>query len=79
MTSPVIILSKDITPELLYDIPRRAYDFNRGDRRFHDQIEAIEHANAEALKTGVRQVVRVTAPALLGGDEPLYLVQAVGS
>lgn len=58
--------------------PTRAYDFNKGDRRFCDQARAIEHANSTALETGVRQVVRVTSPALDRGA-PLYLVQAVGS
>lgn len=70
-----IVIDDDVS---VHDIPRRSYDFNRGDRRFYSQDSAISHANAEAVRTGVRQVVRLDGPALLGGT-PLYLVQAVGS
>lgn len=70
----VIVLPSDLSVD---DIPRRPYDFNQGDRRFHDREEAIDWANEEAIATGVRRIVRADSPALLGGD-PLYLVQAVG-
>ena len=59
-------------------LPRRPYDFNKGDRRFFDRDEAIEHAEHEAILTGVRQAIRLDGPAIEGHD-PLYLVQAVGS
>lgn len=57
-------------------LPRRSYDFNKGDRRFSDRDRAIEHANDKARATGVRQVVR---PDSLVLGTPLFLVQAVGS
>lgn len=57
-------------------LPRRAYDFNKGDRRFSDLDKAIQHANDKASATGVRQVVR---PDTLVLGTALFLVQAVGS
>lgn len=74
----VLVFPDGIDSSDIRMIPTRPYDFNRGDRRFYDQGRAIEHANSTALETGVRQVVRVTSPALDRGA-PLYLVQAVGS
>lgn len=59
-----------------FTLPRRGYDFNAGDRRFADLFEAIEHADAEALRTGIRQCVR---PDSSPDFVQLYLVQAVGS
>lgn len=75
LPTKVLVFPEDMT---MADIPRRDYDFNKGDRRFHDRQVAIDHALAEATATGIRQIVRPTSPALLGGA-PLYLVQAVGS
>lgn len=59
-------------------IPRRSYDFNKGDRRFYRRERALAHAELEAALTGVRQIVRLDVPATDNG-EPLFLVQAVGS
>jgi hypothetical protein len=69
----------DLDAVRVAEIPTRGYDFNRGDRRFFDRSRALEHANHEAILTGIRQVVRVTAPPILGGTDVLHLVQAVGS
>lgn len=71
-TTPVII-PKGIS---VYTIPRRSYDFNKGDRRFWDLDEAIEWANDEARRTGIRQMIRHDSPVL---DRDILLVQAVGS
>lgn len=68
----------DLTDVNVLNIPRRSYDFNRGDRRFYRRERALEHAEYEALRTGIRQIVRVDRPATDHG-EPLFLVQAVGS
>lgn len=60
----------------LFEIPRRSYDFNKGDRRFSTQERAIEHAEAKALETSVRQIVRAdSSPHFID----LWVVQAVGS
>ena len=79
--------SVDISPKVLvfdeslardyYRLPQRGYDFRKGDRRFSDIDRAIAHANEEARRTGVRQVVRIDpgSPHFLR----LHLVQAVGS
>jgi len=68
-----IIVAEDIN---VGQIPRRAYDFSKGDRRFFDIERAIDHANDEASRTGIRQVVRPDTEAL--GDT-LFVVQAIGS
>lgn len=73
-TSPVDLIGVDVL-----SLPQRAYDYNKGDRRFYDRDRAVEHANLEALLTGVRQVIRLDSPAIEGSGAPLYLVQAVGS
>lgn len=59
----------------VYTIPRRAYDFDRGDRRFHSFENAVDHADRVASETAVRQCVRVDNSSF----EKLYLVQAIGS
>lgn len=63
----------------VHTLPRRSYDFNRGDRRFLDVERAVDHANEVALKTGVRQVVRADSREPGANGRPFYLVQAVGS
>lgn len=73
-TEPVDLIGVDVLT-----LPQRAYDFNKGDRRFYDRDQAIEHANLEALLTGVRQAIRLDGPAIEGSGIPLYLVQAIGS
>lgn len=53
----------------------RAYDYSKGDRRFHDLEVALSYAEDLAIETGRRQRVRQDS-----GDEhaaPLYLVQEV--
>lgn len=70
----VIVFPADVD---VSQIPRRPYDFNRGDRRFFDQSAAIEHATATAKATGVRQIVRPDIRPL--DKDRLFLVQAVGS
>jgi hypothetical protein len=77
MTNPLapIIIPADVD---VYTIPRRPFDFRKGDRRFGELDEAVEHANEEARKTGVRQVIRTYVPFLHGGELTL-IVQAVGS
>lgn len=75
LPAKVLVFPTDLD---MRDIPRRPYDFSRGDRRFFDQQDAIDHAHATATATGIRQIVRRDSPALLGG-EPMFLVQAVGS
>lgn len=62
----------------IFEIPRRGYDFNLGDRRFLDLDRALGHANDEAARTGVRQIVRKDTPPDFV-DVPYWLVQAVGS
>lgn len=62
----------------VFDIPRRGYDFNRGDRRFNDQRRAIAFAYVEATRTGVRQIIRRdSTPDFVEGT--FWLVQAIGS
>lgn len=63
----------------VFAIPRRGYDFNQGDRRFLDQQAAIDHANEEARRTGVRQVVRLDSREPGAYGRQFHLVQAVGS
>ena len=58
-------------------IPTRSYDLSKGDRRFSRLERAIEHADAEAIKTGIRQCVRRCPGSYT--FQKLYLVQAVGS
>lgn len=59
-------------------LPRRPYDFNRGDRRFGNLKRAVDHANDEAARTGIRQVVRKdNPPPFVEGI--FWLVQAIGS
>lgn len=73
LPTKVLVFPEDVD---VSQIPRRAYDFNKGDRRFFDQQEAIDHAHSLASKTGVRQIVRQDVDVL--GRHP-YLVQAIGS
>lgn len=73
----VLVFAEDLTNDYR-NLPQRGYDFTKGDRRFYDQQRAIDHANDVAVKTGVRQVVRLDGAPLLGG-QPVWLVQAVGS
>ena len=68
-----IIIADDIN---VYEIPRRAYDFNKGDRRFFDFENAVRFATDEAVRTGIRQIVRLDVDVL--GERP-HLVQAIGS
>lgn len=64
----------------VHSIPRRPYDYSKGDRRFFGRRRALEHANEEARRTGIRQVVRVDPTDLPGQHRAaLFLVQAVGS
>lgn len=57
-------------------IPQRSYDFDKGDRRFTVQAEAIQYANDEAVRTSVRRIVRVDSSPHF---TKFYLVQAIGS
>jgi hypothetical protein len=75
-TLETIVLDNNVDS---YGIPRRSYDYDKGDRRFLDQWRAIEHANEEARRTGVRQVVRPDLAEVPGAKGRFYLVQAVGS
>lgn len=70
---PIVL---DITPHEFYSIPKRSYDFNKGDRRFNDLERATAHAHEVASKTGVRQLVRPDTESL---GVSLFVVQAVGS
>ena len=60
----------------VYTIPVRPYDFNKGDRRFNDLQRALDHAEQEAGRTSIRQVVRKDSSPTF---THLWLVQAVGS
>lgn len=72
-TLETIVVADDID---ISRVPRRGYDFNKGDRRFQTREAAITHADNEARRTGVRQVVRLdSTPHFV----TLYVVQAVGS
>ena len=62
----------------VFEIPRRSFDPAKGDRRFVDQDRAVIHAEEEASRTGVRQVVRIDSE-IPGGRGRFWLVQAVGS
>lgn len=73
-TTPIIIV--DIPSDEYLRLPRRSYEFGKGDRRFSDRDRALKHAEAEAIRTGVRQVVRADVTVL---GTPMHLVQAVGS
>lgn len=75
LTPPNVILD-ELDARTYLALPRRAYDFAQGDRRFRSLKKAADHADAEALRTGVRQVIRRDTDNL---GEPLFLVQAVGS
>ncbi len=66
----------DVTVNDYLGQPLRSYCFNKGDRRFRDHEIALRHANSEASRTGIRQVVRPDVDSLGGA---LFLVQAVGS
>lgn len=70
------IVLAELEADAYLNLPRRSYDFDKGDRRFRTLTRAVDHADAEAIRTGVRQVVRPDVDSL--GDR-LYLVQAVGS
>lgn len=77
---------RDLSPiEILPGSPEeanlhaRSYDFNAGDRRFVDHEEAVQWANIEAAKTGIRQMIRINGSEPGAHGRPLYLVQAVGS
>lgn len=76
LTDEVVVIPSSVD---VYDLPRRSYDFNRGDRRFVDIDQAVEHANETALRTGVRQVVRKDSREPGAHGRPFYLVQAIGS
>lgn len=54
----------------------RDYDYNQGDERRFDREEAIELARLRAIEKGIRQQVRLSGPAISGGD-PLWLIQDV--
>ena len=71
-----IIINRDVD---IFAIPRRSFDPKKGDRRFLDQGDAIEHAEDEAIKTGVRQVVRIDSEVPGANAGRYWLVQAVGS
>lgn len=66
----------ELTVNDFLGLPRRGYDFNKGDRRFTELKRAVDHADETARQTGIRQVVRIDGPVL---GEVMYLVQAVGS
>jgi len=70
-----IIIADDVD---VYTIPRRSYDYSRGDRRFFYYHRAVVHANEEARRTGVRQCIRPDLADVPGGRR-LWLVQAIGS
>lgn len=74
-TTSTIVIPDDID---VAKVPTRSYDFAKGDRRFSDIEAAHKHADAEAIRTGVRQVVRKDPGSYTFGPT-LYLVQAVGS
>lgn len=68
---PLIFLDEDVLR-----IPQRPYEFDKGDRRFTSLMDAVSFANDEAVRTGVRQVVRLdSSPHFV----TLHLVQAMGS
>lgn len=74
MNTEPIIPGDDID---FFALPRRPYEFNRGDRRFTDREFAIEYAERVSGETGVRQMVlRQSAPHFVPG---FWVVQAVGS
>lgn len=75
-TPAVLVFDESLTQDYM-KLPQRGYDFNKGDRRFAEIERAIDHANAQALETGVRQVVRVDPGS--PHFQTLHLVQAVGS
>lgn len=68
-----IIIADDVN---VNEIPRRSYDFNKGDRRFFDFNNAVRFATDKAVETSVRQVVRLDVDVL---GMQTYLVQAIGS
>lgn len=75
LNNPVLILPTEIPAG---EIPRRSYDFNKGDRRFLDQADAIEWSQTKAEETGIRRVVRVdSTPDFLDG--PFFISQEIGS
>jgi hypothetical protein len=76
MTNLATIIVQDVTNSEFLALPRRGYDFQKGDRRFDSFKRAVDHANDEASRTGVRQVVRPDVDSL---ENPVYLVQAIGS
>jgi hypothetical protein len=55
----------------------REYDFEAGDERFFDREEAIAKAMLRVKDRGCRQQVRITAGPLVGGLNPLWLVQDI--
>lgn len=73
MSTHTILVHDDID---LAEIPRRDYDFSRGDTRWSTQEKALEVAEAKALETGIRQTVRRSSSPHF---TELWLVQAVGS
>lgn len=78
MSHPSPIVLEDITPEDYLALPKRPYDFDKGDRRFSSLRRAADHAHEEAARTGIRQVVRKdSTPDFVEGT--FWLVQAVGS
>lgn len=72
LATKVLVLPDDVD---VFSIPRRGYDLKKGDRRFHDQQKAIDFAQREASRTGVRRLVRIDRSSF----NDLYLVQEVGS
>jgi hypothetical protein len=71
-----VLIADDVD---VYTIPRRSYDYSKGDRRFFDYSRAVEHANDEARSTGVRQCIRPDVAEVPGQRHRLWLVQAIGS
>jgi hypothetical protein len=76
LSDEVVVIPEGVD---VYTLPRRPYDFNKGDRRFVDIDRAVDHANQEALNTGVRQAVRKDSREPGAFGRPFYLVQAIGS
>lgn len=74
-TEPGIVIA-DMSPRDFYSLPRRPYDYSRGDRRFGDLKRATDHAHKVASSTGVRQLVRPDTGTL---GMTMFIVQAVGS
>lgn len=75
---PVVFTNVTIIPDdvSVFDLPRRPYDFNLGDRRFTEQDDAVQWSYDEALRTGRRRMVRLdSSPEFT----TLYVSQEIGS